>query len=135
MVSLFPRLVTAKPTAKHPPTLVQLTPLRYPNAVTLGVGSRDQAEPFHASMSGAGSEPNELPLDWARTPVAQHSEAPRQVTSVNCWPMAEGSALGTVDHLVPSHRSTRVEAGLPSAPMVDPTAQHRVDDVQVTLFK
>ncbi len=135
VVSLFPRLVRAKPTAKHPPTLVQPTPFRYPNAVTSGLDSTDQAEPFHASMSGDVPEFSKFPLDSDAAPVAQQSAAPRQVTSVSSWPAVEGSALGTVDHLDPSHRSTRVEAGLPSAPMTDPTAQQLLAEVQVTLLR
>ena len=97
----------------------------------MGEGSTDHADPFQLSIIGLGLRFWFWPLWTPCAPDAQHWEGPRQVTSVRI-PAAPGLGLGTVDQLVPSHWSTRVPDGFPLVSMVDPTAQHWTEEVQVT---
>ena len=124
--------VAANPAAMHPLAVTHEIVARYPKAVTLGLGSTDQAKPFHSSMNGAGSRPP-LPVAAPEAPTAQQLDGPRQVTSVSrsCGPA--GLGLDATDQSEPFQRSTSVAEGLPSAPMVAPTDQHAAEETQVTL--
>ena len=87
-----------------------------------GVGTTDQVEPFHCSVSGEGSPL----LPGSSTPTAQQSEPVTQVTSHNNEAVDPGTvAPGPEAHDVPFQCSNRAEGPPPPLRLANepPTTQ------------
>src|SRR5207302_341629 len=85
------------------------TPLRLlspqPGGLGLGLGTIDQLMPFHRSMRGT-TAPELLAME---TPTAKQLVVPVHDTPYSALYLAPGGLrLGTIDQLVPLHRSTSV---------------------------
>src|SRR5271154_4301782 len=108
--------------------LKQSTPCRKLFTVgTLGLGTMDQEEPFHCSISDWYPVPVRKPC-----PTAVHQAEPMHETPVRStmsWPA--GFGVDTMAQAVPFHCSTRLS--FPSSAL--PTATHIVDVVQETALK
>ena len=118
----------AYPTAEHDVMLKQSTPCRKLFTVeTLGLGTIDQAEPFHCSTSDWYPVPGDEALPDRRAPGGADARDAGEIDDA----LAGGVRVDTMDQAVPFHCSARLS--FPSSAL--PTATHIVEVVQETALK
>ena len=121
--------VAELPAARHPTACTQEIESRKLNAVTSGLGSIDQEEPFQLSMNPCGwnPEPPPPPND-PNEPTAQHCTELRHEMLLRIPGLAEpGTDADTSVQAEPSQRSMRIPDALPlMGSVIDPDAQQSV---------
>src|SRR5437016_633898 len=97
--------------------LIQDTSSRPANgAAGFGLATTDHALPFHRSVSVVVASPRVPAVPTAKQNVALTHDAPdNELPSVE-WPGRMRLGLGTIDHVLPFHRSVSVRAPSPLLP-------------------
>ncbi|MGA2473647.1 MAG: hypothetical protein ABSG39_09140 [Acidimicrobiales bacterium] len=120
--------MAAVPAARHATACTQVRVSSKPIAVTFGLGSIDQEEPFQFSMMGVGRNPEPPPPpNDPNEPTAQHCTALRHEMLLRMPGVEEsGTDAETSVQVDPFHCCMTIPDAFPLLSVVAPDAQQSV---------